>query len=95
VRGDIYAVGLLRDIKQKRARVGLAHYVWPQLKRRNWRAVRNYFRNGYLTEHPLPCHHNAGWGWSKRASIRRAEKQCRKAYFLRRSEGVESTKDSG
>lgn len=67
---DIYAVGLLSDIKRKRVRRGLRSFLWDYaIKGRNWRAARNYF-NGYLAE----CQHgghNAGRGWTKRAALRR------------------------
>lgn len=73
---DVYPVGLLADIKRRRVLRSGMHYVRYQLGKRDWRAVRNYFRNGWLTEHRHPCSHNAGWGWTKRASERRARREC-------------------
>lgn len=75
---DVYPVGLLYDIRLRRIRRGL-RMVRHWIRRRDFRAVRNYFRNGWLTEHQHPCHHNAGWGWSRRSSWRRAERACSKA----------------
>lgn len=46
---EVYPVGLLSDIKHKRVWNGVKGYLMVQVKRRNWRAVRNYF-NGYLAE---------------------------------------------
>lgn len=74
---DVYAVGLLYDIRLRRVRRGL-RMVRTWAGQKNWRAIRNYFRNGWLTEHQEPCHHNAGWGWSQKASARRAERECKK-----------------
>jgi hypothetical protein len=72
---DVYPVGLLHDIKHRRIRRGLRNVrTWSS--QGNWRAVRNYFRNGWLTEHRDPCSHDCGWGWTKRASARRAERAC-------------------
>lgn len=73
---EVYAVGLLRDLRRRR--IGW-WYMRHQIKAHNWRAVRNYFRNGWLTEHQWPCSHNAGWGWTKRASARRADRACTEA----------------
>lgn len=71
---EAYPVGLLRDIKRKSLSYGLKRYLWVQVRRRNWRAVRNYF-NGYLAEWHYPPegmrHHKCGRGWTKRAAIRR------------------------
>lgn len=77
---DVYPVGLLRDWRFRKARSirMAARYPLGRIKARDWRAVRNYFRNGWLTEHPYPCAHNAGWGWTKSASARRAEAACRR-----------------
>ena len=74
---ETYPVGLLSDIKRKRVRAGIKGYLLYQVKRRNWRAVRNYF-NGYLAEwhycpegvRPTKC----GQGWTKRAALRRLGK---------------------
>jgi hypothetical protein len=72
----VYPVGLLSDIKRKRVRYGVRHYLWSYgIRGRRWRAVRNYF-NGYLAEHDGHPH-NAGRGWTKRAAVRRVERICR------------------
>jgi hypothetical protein len=67
-----YPVGLLADIKHRKIRYGLRHYLLGQIKRRNWRAVRNYF-NGYLAEWNYPPegmrHYRCGKGWTKRAAL--------------------------
>lgn len=69
----IYPVGLLWDIKRKRVVASIRGYLIPQIKRRNWRAVRNYF-NGYLAEWNYPPegvnHSRCGRGWTKRAALR-------------------------
>ncbi|MEV8338512.1 hypothetical protein [Leucobacter sp. NPDC077196] len=71
---EVYPVGLLSDIKRKRARNGIKGYLMYQVKRRNWRAVRNYF-NGYLAEwHYCPDgvrHTKCGRGWTRRIALRR------------------------
>lgn len=68
-----YRVGLLSDIKRRRVWYGLRCYLWPQIKRRNWRAVRNYF-NGYLAEWHYPpegfIHGRCGRGWTRKAALR-------------------------
>ena len=68
-----YPVGLLSDIKRRRVRLGIKNYLIPQIKRRNWRAVRNYF-NGYLAEWHYPpegfVHGRCGTGWTRRAALR-------------------------
>jgi hypothetical protein len=68
-----YPVGLLLDIKSGKLHYGLKVYLWGQIKRRNWRAVRNYF-NGYLAEwHYCPDgvrHYRCGKGWTRRAALR-------------------------
>lgn len=68
-----YPVGLLSDIKRKRVRNGIRYYLMEQIKRRNWRAVRNYF-NGYLAEWHYPpeefIHGSAGRGWTRKAALR-------------------------
>jgi hypothetical protein len=70
---EAYPVGLLSDVKRRRAWWGIRNYLVPQIKRRNWRAVRNYF-NGYLAEwHYCPAgvvHTRCGRGWTKRAALR-------------------------
>lgn len=74
-RIDVYPVGLLSDIKRKRVRHGLRHYLWSYcIRGRRWRAARNHF-NGYLAE----CYHgghNCGRGWTKRAALRRVRRLC-------------------
>lgn len=56
---EAYPVGLLSDIKRGRVRDGIRNYLVPQIKRRNWRAVRSYF-NGYLAEwHYCPSRRRA------------------------------------
>ena len=69
-----YPVGLLSDIKRRRVRYGVQNYLLPQIKRRNWRAVRNYF-NGYLAEWHFPPeefeHGRCGTGWTRKAALRR------------------------
>jgi hypothetical protein len=71
---EVYPVGLLSDIKRGKVRYGVKHYLIPQIQRRNWRAVRNYF-NGYLAEWHFPPnesrHTRCGRGWTKRAALRR------------------------
>ena len=73
-RIDVYPVGLLSDLKRGRLRYGIKHYLWHQIKRQDWRAVRNYF-NGYLAEHD-GCHHNAGRGWTQHRAMGRASRIC-------------------
>ena len=74
---DVYPVGLLSDIRHRRARRGIRTYLIGYcLRRRRWRAARSYF-NGYLAE----CYghaHNAGRGWTKAAAMRRCEALCAK-----------------
>lgn len=69
-----YPVGLLAHIKQRKVCYGVKHYLIPQIKRRNWRAVRNYF-NGYLAEWHYPpegfVHGRCGTGWTRKAALRR------------------------
>ncbi len=69
---EAYPVGLFLDIKRRRLRTGI-RYVVEQARRRNWRAVRNYF-NGYLAEwHYCPpgvAHTRCGKGWTKRRALR-------------------------
>lgn len=71
---EAYPVGLLSDIKSRRVWRGIRGDLFPQIKRRKWRAVRNYF-NGYLAEWHYPPeavrHYRCGRGWTKRAAIRR------------------------
>jgi len=71
---ETYPVGLFWDIKRHRVRYGITRYLWPQIKRRNWRAVRSYF-NGYLAEwHYCPegvRHTRCGRGWTRRSALRR------------------------
>lgn len=68
-----YPVGLLAHMKRRRIRNGIRHYLIPQIKRRNWRAVRNYF-NGYLAEWHFPpegfIHGRCGTGWTRKAALR-------------------------
>ena len=68
-----YPVGLLAHIKQRKVRCGIKNYLIPQIKRRNWRAVRNYF-NGYLAEWHFPpegfAHGRCGSGWTRKAALR-------------------------
>lgn len=69
-----YPVGLLADLKRRRLIHGLRGYLWRQIKRKNWRAVRQYF-NGYLAEWHYPpagvTIHLCGKGWTRRGAIRR------------------------
>lgn len=69
---EAYPVGLFSDIKRRRLRTGL-RYMLEQARKRNWRAVRNYF-NGYLAEwHYCPpgvVHYRCGKGWTKRRALR-------------------------
>jgi hypothetical protein len=71
---EAYPLGILSDIKRRRVRYGIRNYLIPQVRGRNWRAVRNYF-NGYLAEWHYPPagmrHSRCGRGWTKRAAIRR------------------------
>jgi hypothetical protein len=71
---EIYPVGALADWKHGRLRLGVRNYLWYQIQRRNWRAVRSYF-NGYLAEWDYPPegmkHYRCGRGWTKRAALRR------------------------
>ena len=52
-------------------------YLAGQIRKGNWRAVRNSF-NGYLAEHDGHPH-NCGTGWTKRAAERRAERICQES----------------
>ena len=69
-RIDVYPVGLFSDFKRRRLRYALVNYLVFQIKRRNWRAVRNYF-NGYLAEvsYSDMRHTRCGRGWTKRAAL--------------------------
>lgn len=73
-----YPVGLLSDIKRKRVRSGVKNYLLPQVKRRNWRSVKNYF-NGYLAEWHFPpdgfIHGRCGTGWTRKRALRRLGKR--------------------
>lgn len=73
---ETYEVGLLLDFRRGRLRAGL-RYLARQVKRREWRAVRNYF-NGYLAEWHYPPlgvkHYKCGRGWTRRAARRRLGK---------------------
>ena len=73
-----YPVGLLSDIKRKRVRDGIKNYLWIQIKRRKWRAVKNYF-NGYLAEWHFPpegfVHGRCGTGWTRKRALRRLGKR--------------------
>lgn len=66
---DVYPVGVLAGIKQRRFRQTL-RYVARQVRARNWRAVRNSF-NGYLAEVSYSDirHTRCGRGWTKRAAL--------------------------
>lgn len=72
-----YPVGLLADLKGHRKPKTAIDYLLYQIKRRNWRAVRNYF-NGYLAEWHYPpegmLHYRCGKGWTRRAALRRLGK---------------------
>ncbi len=69
---ETYAVGLFLDLRRRSLRGGL-RYVARQVKRREWRAVRNYF-NGYLAEwHYAPegvIVWRCGRGWTRKAALR-------------------------
>jgi len=69
-RIDVYRVGILSDLKRRRLRYGLKSYLWHQVKRRDWRAARNYF-NGYLAEVSYSDirHTRCGSGWTRRAAL--------------------------
>lgn len=68
-----YPVGMLSDIKRRNLKYGLKNYLIPQIQKRNWRAVRNYF-NGYLAEWHYPpeglIHGRCGTGWTRKAARR-------------------------
>lgn len=70
---EIYPVGLWHDIKRRTVKYGLGSYLAGQIRRKNWRAVRNYF-NGYLAEWHYPPedmrHTRCGRGWTKRLALR-------------------------
>ena len=71
---EVYPVGFFSDIKRKRLKYGLKHYLLGQVKRRNWRAVKNYF-NGFLAEWHYPPeqsrHTTCGTGWTKKRALHR------------------------
>ena len=70
---SVYPVGFHWDLKRTRGKsVGL-DYLFYQIKRRNWRAVRNQVRGGYLAEwdYPKLGGINCGWGLTKRSAKRR------------------------
>lgn len=84
---SVYTVGFYSHLKHawhsRRYRPYLkrmSSYVWYQFKRRNWRAIRNYF-NGYLAEPtPFPLGlHKCGRGWTKKAALRSLNRRARKA----------------
>ncbi len=74
----VYPVGLFLDVARLRSvgisqiRIGLGYFM-RQIKRRNWRAVRNYF-NGFLAEVNYPPsglrHTCCGKGWTRKAAAR-------------------------
>lgn len=70
---ETYPVGLFSDIQRHRLRYGLRTYLLRQIRRRNWRAVRNYF-NGYLAEWHYPPEgmiiRRCGRGWTRGAALR-------------------------
>ncbi len=72
---EAYPVGILSDWKRKRVWRGFRGYLIPQVQRRNWRAVRNYF-NGYLAEWHYPPegmnYLRCGRGWTRKAALRDA-----------------------
>lgn len=66
-----YPVGLFSDIKLRPRRIrGGLRYLRYQLKRRNWRAIGNYF-NGYLAEvqYSSMKHYRCGHGWTRRRAL--------------------------
>lgn len=69
-RIDVYPVGFMSDLKRKRLYYGLTNYLWYQIKRQNWRSVRNYF-NGYLAEVSYSDirHTRCGRGWTRKAAL--------------------------
>lgn len=69
VQVDVYPVGVLAACKYRRYRPEFDRLKY-QLRRRNWRAIRNGF-NGYLAE---PCDWpygltRCGSGWTKRRAL--------------------------
>ena len=81
---DVYPVGALASFRSAWARIRNGHwrktwtpiradlgYLAYQVRRRNWRAVKNNF-NGYLAEpHDLPDgFKRAGSGWTKARALR-------------------------
>lgn len=75
---DIYAVGLLRDLRRLRVtgewgglRYGL-RYLGRRCRDRNWRGARGYF-SGYLAEPERLSAaewHCAGHGWTRGGAVR-------------------------
>lgn len=68
---EIYPVGFYSDFKRKRVLNGLRYYLLAQVRKRNWRAVRNYF-NGYLAEIHYPPEslnfYRCGRGWTRKSA---------------------------
>lgn len=70
---SVYPVGWLREFKITRGKsVGLGHLFYL-IKERDWRAVRNQIRGGYLAEwdYPKLGGISCGWGLTKKAAKRR------------------------
>lgn len=65
---EVYPVGLFRDLKNKKLKSGMK-YLMFQIKRGEFRAVRQYF-NGYLAEHEFKGT-RCGKGWTKRRAMKR------------------------
>jgi hypothetical protein len=55
----------------------LAQSTWGRAKRREWRALKNYF-NGYLAEHPT-AGTRCGHGWTKARALRDLDQHLRNA----------------
>lgn len=68
---SIYPVGVLAAWKHRRLR-NQYRYLKAQVKKRNWRSIRNSF-NGYLAEWDYPPegmnYYRCGRGWTKKATL--------------------------
>lgn len=75
---DVYPVGVLEAWKQRRM-PNYARYLKFQLRKRNWRAIRNAF-NGYLAE-PRDWPEGltrCGSGWTKRRALDDLERRIKR-----------------
>jgi hypothetical protein len=79
----IYPVGLWLEARETRRRKRWCFHfksMWRQIKRREWRNVKNSF-NGYLAEPDIFPHglHRCGSGWTRRRALRDLQRRVNKS----------------